>query len=111
MAYHCDCVYTNTPSAGGFRGWGGPQVMTAIETHMDFVARKRGVDPLKLRLYNLVEPGDTDPLTGLSLGNAHVRDCVIQGARAFGWEAVSYTHLDVYKRQTKMIIRRFALSL
>lgn len=86
MAYHCDCVYTNTPSAGGFRGWGGPQVMTAIETHMDFVARKRGVDPLKLRLYNLVEPGDTDPLTGLSLGNAHVRDCVIQGARAFGWE-------------------------
>lgn len=85
LRYCCKSVYTNTPPAGGFRGWGGPQVLTAVETHMDHIARSCGIDPFDLRLSCLVEPGDTDPLTGLSLGNAHIRDCMTKGALSFGW--------------------------
>ena len=56
-----DVVYTNTPVAGGARGWGAPEIMTAAEVHLDLVARQLGMDPVELRLANLVHPHDVDP--------------------------------------------------
>ncbi len=66
--HRCRVAYTNTPIAGGVRGWGGPEITVAAEIHLDQVARRLGIDPLDLRLRNLVHPHDTDPATGLSAG-------------------------------------------
>lgn len=87
--YHhrCQVVYTNTPVAGAARGWGAPEIITAMEIHMDGVAAALGVDPVDLRLRNLVEPFDIDHSQKLSLGDARVRECLERGALAFGWEA------------------------
>ncbi len=41
--------------------------------------------PVELRLKNLVQPYDVDPLTGMTLGDARVRECLQRGAEAFGW--------------------------
>ena len=78
-------AYTTTPVAGGFRGWGAPETVTSVEIHLDQVAERLGMDPVELRLRNLVSPGDIDPATGMSLGDARIRQCVESGAEAFAW--------------------------
>lgn len=54
-------VYTNNPPSGAFRGYGLGQVQFAIESAMDELALRVGVDPFELRRRNVVVPGD--PLT------------------------------------------------
>lgn len=78
-------VLTNTPVAGGMRGWGAPDIATCMEIHMDQVARQLGLDPVALRLRNVVLPGAGDPVGGRSLGDARVQQCLEEGAAAFGW--------------------------
>jgi CO/xanthine dehydrogenase Mo-binding subunit len=83
--HHGRVVYTTTPVGGGARAWGAPEIMTPMEIGMDRVARELGMDPVELRLKNLVQPFDDDPFTGLSLGDARARECLERGAAAFGW--------------------------
>ncbi|MGZ8532271.1 MAG: xanthine dehydrogenase family protein molybdopterin-binding subunit, partial [Candidatus Binatia bacterium] len=52
------CVYTNTVSAASFRSIGGPQTAWATESQMDIIADKLGIDPVELRLKNLVKQGE-----------------------------------------------------
>jgi CO/xanthine dehydrogenase Mo-binding subunit len=52
------CVYTNTVSAASFRSIGGPQTAWATESQMDIIAQKLGLDPVELRLKNLVKKGE-----------------------------------------------------
>ncbi|MCX5813050.1 MAG: xanthine dehydrogenase family protein molybdopterin-binding subunit [Proteobacteria bacterium] len=56
------CVYTNNPVGGPFRGFGVPQVTAAMEQMMDMLAGKLGMDPLDLRLKNVVRRGDKNSL-------------------------------------------------
>jgi len=42
-------VYTNTVPAGAFRGYGLPQTNFAVESAMDDLARKIGMDPIAFR--------------------------------------------------------------
>ncbi len=80
-------VLTNTPVGGAARGWGAPEIAAATEIHMDRVAAALRLDPVEFRLKNLLEPFDTDLVTGLSLGDARVRECLERGAVAFDWAA------------------------
>ena len=57
------------------------------EITLDIAARRLGMDPVELRLKNLVGPGAIEPRQGLDLGNARGRECLVQGAEAFGWKA------------------------
>jgi CO/xanthine dehydrogenase Mo-binding subunit len=52
------CIYTNTVSAASFRSVGGPQTAWATESQLDIIAQKLGVDPVELRLKNLVKKGE-----------------------------------------------------
>lgn len=80
-------VYTNTPVTGGMRGWGAPEIFAPMEIHLDQVARRLRMDPVELRLRNLVHPFDADPATKISLGDARVLDCLERGAELFDWSA------------------------
>jgi CO/xanthine dehydrogenase Mo-binding subunit len=51
-------VYTNCLSGQIMRAPGEPEAVFAIESHMDEIARQIGMDPLDLRLKNLIESGD-----------------------------------------------------
>lgn len=79
-------VYTNAPVAGAMRGYGSPQIYFALESHLDRVARKLGMDRLEFRLRNLVRPEDCDPVYHEALGNPRPVDCALRGAELFGWE-------------------------
>ena len=51
-------VYTNTVPAGAFRGYGLSQMIFAVESAMDELARGIGMDPLEFRRRNMVAEGD-----------------------------------------------------
>jgi CO/xanthine dehydrogenase Mo-binding subunit len=72
--YRCDHIRvngrvtsTNTPPNGAFRGFGAPQTQFAVEVHMDRIADRLGIDPVRLREMNALRPGDTTA-TGQRLG-------------------------------------------
>lgn len=52
-------VYTNNLPSGAFRGYGLGQVMFAIESAMDQLADRLGVDPFEFRRRNVIVPGDS----------------------------------------------------
>jgi len=51
-------VYTNKQVCGPVRGPGGPQAAFAVESHMDSIAAKLGMDPTEFRLKNMPKAGD-----------------------------------------------------
>jgi CO/xanthine dehydrogenase Mo-binding subunit len=51
-------VYTNTTPAGSYRSIGGPQTVWASESAMDEAAETLGMDPVELRLTNIVARGE-----------------------------------------------------
>ncbi|PWH12418.1 MAG: aldehyde oxidoreductase [Anaerolineae bacterium] len=62
---HADCyaMYTNNPPAGAFRGFGVLQSAFAIESAMDMLAERLGLDPIELRRKNALRP-NTETSTG-----------------------------------------------
>jgi len=58
---HSRAMATNTPPNGAFRGFGAPQAIFAIERTMDKAAKVLNMDPLDLRLKNVLKTGDAFP--------------------------------------------------
>jgi len=52
-------VYTNDAAGGAARGAGPPQVAFALESAMDMLAKKLGLDPFEFRLKNILVPGQS----------------------------------------------------
>jgi xanthine dehydrogenase YagR molybdenum-binding subunit len=57
--------------------------LLAVESAMDELAHTLGIDPLELRLRN--EPA-VDPERGVPYSERRLVDCLLEGARLFGWE-------------------------
>ena len=60
-------VYTNNASGGAARGAGPPQTIFALESAIDMLAEKLGMDPLEFRRINSLKPGQTKA-TGMIAG-------------------------------------------
>ena len=85
VAIDARAVRTHTVPAGAFRGFGEPQVAFAIESQMDVLAERLGMDPLELRRRNALRVGDetvTGHLLKESVGFDEVLDRV---AAESGW--------------------------
>ncbi len=80
-------VYTNKQVCGPVRGPGGPQAAFAVESHMDSIATKLGMDPVEFRLKNVPKPGDkivgVPKLRDVSLG-----ETIRTAAEKIGWGKV-----------------------
>jgi xanthine dehydrogenase D subunit len=69
-------VYTNNPPCGAMRGFGAPQVCFAHEANMDKLAAALGLDPVELRLRNVLASGLVLPTGQILHGSAPVREIV-----------------------------------
>jgi CO/xanthine dehydrogenase Mo-binding subunit len=78
------CVYTNLPPNGAFRGFGATQAAWASERAMDMLADRLGIDPLDLRLQNVLHDGDVF-CTGETMHDVRFEDCLRRVAEAVGW--------------------------
>lgn len=62
-------VYTNTPATGPYRSLGSEILTFAIESHMDKVADKLGMDKVEFRKKNLLVDGDVDAIGQVTYNN------------------------------------------
>lgn len=78
-------VYTNLPVATAFRGYGIPHMTWAYERHIDHIARELGLDPLEIRLLNVIKDGDKSH-TGETMVAVGMKECLETVAKAVGWQ-------------------------
>lgn len=78
-------VYTNRHPGGQFRGYGNPQATFAVESQMDELAEKLGIDPIDFRIQNANRAGDTTHV-GYQLGSAALIECLQTAREAIGWD-------------------------
>jgi CO/xanthine dehydrogenase Mo-binding subunit len=78
-------ITTNNVPGGAFRGFGGPQGALAAETQMSRLAEALGMDPIELRLQNLLQDGiDTTTQSPMPKGvsiREVVEECVAEAGR------------------------------
>jgi CO/xanthine dehydrogenase Mo-binding subunit len=84
VAVDSRCVYTNRPPAGAFRGYAATQGVWASERATDLMADRLGMDPLELRLRNLLRDGDRFA-TGEVMKDVRFADCLKAAADAVNW--------------------------
>lgn len=81
-------VATNCLPAGPFRGYGSTPVIWAIESHMNMLAEKLGLDPLEIRLKNLLKEGQED-ITGQITHSFGARECLRSVVESLGGKSES----------------------
>ncbi len=93
LEYDGVAVYTNKVPAGAFRGFGAPQVNFALESLVDALSRKVGLDPVEFRLRNIIRVGQSHPFLagGSAAGDAVITSsalerCIRRGADMIGWK-------------------------
>ena len=79
-------VYTNNVPGGFMRAPGEPQTVFAAESHMDCIARELGMDPLELRLKNLMDDGDVTPI-GIQYQGVRARETLEAAVDAAGYRS------------------------
>ncbi|MHC1559646.1 molybdopterin cofactor-binding domain-containing protein [Actinomycetospora sp. C-140] len=79
-------VDTATQPGGQFRGYGTPQVSLAMESQVDEIAARLGIDPIDLRLRNLA-PEHVETLCGYRVGTNRLGDCLVAVRDGLDWDA------------------------
>ncbi len=68
-------AYTNNPSSGSMRGYGNLESTFAVESQMDDLAARLGLDPLEIRRRNATRPGDPNP-QGFQITSCAMAECL-----------------------------------
>jgi xanthine dehydrogenase molybdenum-binding subunit len=80
-------VYTNHADCGPYRAPAGPQLAFASESQIDLIARELGLDPVEMRLKNLIDDGDETPASGGPLRDVHGKETLRKAAEMAQWGA------------------------
>lgn len=81
---HATLYYTNNPPRGAFRGFGGTQMLFALNSHIDTMARQLGLDPVDIHKRNAVRVGETT-VHGWHIGSTGYVECLDQATQAIDW--------------------------
>lgn len=81
-----DVVYTNLQAAGAYRGYGATQGIFAVESAVNELAARLEIDPVALRLQNMVRQGQAMPAYYGETANACTLDrCLTRAAEMMQW--------------------------
>lgn len=84
FAWHT--VYTNTMSAGAYRGYGATQGLFAVESAVNELAHELGMDPAELREHNIVREGEVMPAYyGETATSCAIDRCMARAKEMSGW--------------------------
>lgn len=96
--FDCKVAYTNLPVPGAYRGYGAPQALYALETHMEDIADELGMDAIEFRRLNWTKvgdpldiapqlgEGDQDESVMPVVNSCGLDEAVAQGQRAIDWK-------------------------
>lgn len=95
--FNCDVVYTNTPPAGAYRGYGAMQCQFGIEVLMEEIADQLGIDPIEFKRANWIKVGEPMHLAKQlgegregfeqAMATSGIEQCVRVGLEATDYEA------------------------
>ncbi len=84
--FRYDVVYTNVQSSGAYRGFGATQGIFAVESAVNELASRLGLDPLEIRLKNCVREGQIMPAYYHEpASSCNLEECLRSCAEKFGW--------------------------
>ena len=90
LRYKGTAVYTNKVPSCAMRGYGNPQTSWIVETFMDELAERLGMDPLDLKQKNYVGIGDVfwgqGPTVKSVIRSCGVEEMFAKGAQMIGWK-------------------------
>ena len=85
--FRYDVVYTNRMAAGAYRGYGATQGIFAVETSVNELAEKLGMDPMEIRMKNMVKEGQFMPAYYGETANSCALDkCLARVKEMSGWD-------------------------
>src|SRR3990172_1742081 len=115
IRFYADVVYTNTPPAGAYRGYGVPQGFWPLERHIEHICRDLRLDSIDFRLKNTLRSGELHPFsTAWSEGREPVpeivhtvglEECVRQAKAAISWDQ-KYPNTAWHQSEGKPHLRR-----
>ena len=79
-------VATNTFPSCAFRGFGAPQTLFAVETHMCHLAEMQGLDPLEYKKRYFIKQGDTTSTNGKVVERVMIPEMLDQVLKASDYE-------------------------
>jgi len=89
-------VYTNHVPAGAYRGYGAIQGNYALESTIDMLAKKMGMDPIELREINSMKEKETSPIfeimgegtegTAMIMESCKLPYCIKRGRELMNWD-------------------------
>jgi 4-hydroxybenzoyl-CoA reductase alpha subunit len=85
MKYDGYRIYTNKPACGAQRGHGGVIARAAWEQQLDSIAEELGMDPVDLRLKNMMSAGDIT-CNELKMNSLGMRECIEAVRDGSGWK-------------------------
>jgi len=90
LKFEGKAVYTNKVPACAMQGFGNPQVTFAVESMMEILAERLGMDSIELRLKNYVGLGETfwgqGPTVRSVIRSCGVEEMLQKGAELAGWK-------------------------
>ena len=96
VRFHGHVVYTNHVSAGAYRGYGAIQGNFALESAVDMLCEKLGMDPIEFREKNMIAETETSPIfsimgegtegTAMNMESCKLDYCVTRGTELLDWK-------------------------
>jgi CO/xanthine dehydrogenase Mo-binding subunit len=98
VKFHGHVVYTNKTPAGAYRGYGAIQGNFALESAIDILCKKLGMDPLEFRQKNMMKENETSPIfaimgegtegTAMTMETCKLEECVNRGKELIHWDDI-----------------------
>ncbi len=82
---HARLVYTNNPPHGAFRGFGGTQMLFALNSHIDTMAHQLKIDPFEIHRINAIEQGATS-VHGWKFTSTGLKECLDMVRHEIEWD-------------------------
>ncbi len=96
VRFYGDVVYTNHVPAGAFRGYGAIQGNFALESAIDVLCAKLGIEPTLFRQKNMIKEGETSPIfaimgegtegTAMNMDTCKLEYCLSRGKQLIEWD-------------------------
>lgn len=103
-------TYNNLPSAGAMRGYGIPQVDFAMESQMDDMAKKIGLDPIEFRKKNMMKVRAFDPFDKFYCESNGLEECLDKGKEIIDWDEKQKEY-DEFNKTSNNIKRGLGVAI
>lgn len=84
LAIDSVAIYTNHPPCAAYRGFGYSEFHFGLESHIDRVAKKLGIDPVEMRKINAIQPGQ-EVAYKVPMNPSGAVECIEKVAEAIEW--------------------------